>query len=145
MIVARGATRAFRVCPARLSFSRVSQVVLRSNPPCRLTHRTNRSAFFFDNSGGYTTSVAILNPFLDASGQVVRLRFRDESGAVLYEQPITLANRSRMAVVTAEWAPATVGKRGTLSIETEGSGITAFGLLFNSNGPFSTLLSSEDR
>ena len=107
---------------------------------------TDRStSMLFDNTTGvYTTSVAILNTFADVT-QRVRARFRDESGSIIGERVMEIPPRSRIAAATPELIQASAGRRGTLFLESENSEIIAFGLLFNSNGPFSTLLAVEDR
>ena len=113
-----------------------------SSIPLDATDRT--MSLVFDNSTGYTTSIAVLNTFFDVT-QRVRLLFRDESGAPITQRTIEIGSRRRTAAATTDLAPETAGRRGTLFLESENSEIVAFGLLFNSNGPFSTLLAVEDR
>ncbi len=94
-----------------------------------------------DNSSGYTTALAALNPTL----ATVRLRasFVDESGRAVAERTLELAGRERVTYVLRDLIPESAGRRGTLQFVGTGSQVVALGLLFRDDGPFSTLLVSD--
>ena len=97
----------------------------------------------FDNTQGYVTSIAVLNPFA-TTGQRIRLTFRDLTGGVVAQSFIDLGPRKQQALETTKIKEA-IDKRGTLTISSDsGSSIVVLGLLFNPAGAFSTMLPFSD-
>jgi len=91
-----------------------------------------------DNSPGYTTAFALLNP---SAAQVrVRLDVLDESGLQLASTTLTLGGRERGAWILRDLFPQMAGRRGTLRVVTLNTPVVGIGLLFGDDGPFSTLL-----
>ncbi len=112
-------------------------------------------SFPYDNSNGYLTALAILNPF-PSSGQRVRVQFRSENGGVVSEKFIGLGPRSRTVRLSGVAGPEdgvpgsgiakeTAGTKGTVTISSDSfSQIVAFGLLANPSGALSSLLAIND-
>jgi hypothetical protein len=92
----------------------------------------------FDNTGGYVTSVAILNPgsYSDSS---VPIRILDENGVELRRETITLAAGRKQAYAIPERWPETAGKRGAIRFEGSLCSWSVLGLRFNPSGAFTTV------
>lgn len=95
-----------------------------------------------DNSSGYTTALAILNP--TTAPVRVRAALVDESGQAVAERTVELAGRERVTYVLRDLISQAAGARGTLQITgVNNAQVVALGLLFRDDGPFSTLLVSD--
>lgn len=92
----------------------------------------------FDNTAGYMTSVAIVNPS-QYSESSVPVRILDENGNELRRETITLAAGRKLAFTTAERWPETAGKRGIVRFEGTLCSWAVLGLRFNPGGAFTTV------
>ncbi len=96
-----------------------------------------RVLFPFDNTGGLTTSYAIVNPISIASA-TVRVAIRDENGASLGAYSLSLDPREHVAFTSKERWPVTENRRGVIELSTTGVGLSALGLRFNDGGAFTS-------
>jgi hypothetical protein len=82
----------------------------------------------FDNTGGYTTGIALANLTNQAASIPVVLR--DDTGASLgTAAPIALAANAHNSFTLANTYPAIAGKRGTIELDTPAGGqIGALGI-----------------
>lgn len=94
-----------------------------------------------DNSSGYTTAFAILNP----STTAIRLRatFLDEAGRAVTTRELPLAGRERATYILRDLIAETAGRRGTLHVLALSGQAVGLALLFRDDGPFSTLLVTD--
>jgi len=90
----------------------------------------------FDNTAGYTTSMAIVNP--SDSTQTVTVAFYDTAGNRFLLDQFTLNPYEQAAYeLTSKW-PQTNGKRGTAVFQVSPWGAPVLGLRFNWTGPFTS-------
>ena len=92
----------------------------------------------FDNTKGFVTSVALLNPSSLADSQMP-LTVRDESGNVLRTDSIQLAAGNKLAFSLPERWPETQGRRGSIHFVASLTSWTAIGFRFNPGGAFTTV------
>lgn len=92
----------------------------------------------FDNTNGYNTSIAILNPTLFADS-TVPVSIYDQFGVLVKGETITLRAGNKQAFAIADRWPETRGKRGVIHFDGALTGWTGFGLRFNPNGAFTTI------
>ena len=92
----------------------------------------------FDNSRGFVTSVAVLNPSPFAD-ETVPITIYDESGKVLKSDAITLkAGRKIAFALPDRWAE-TAGKRGSLHFQGSLASWAVLGFRFNPGAAFTTV------
>jgi hypothetical protein len=92
----------------------------------------------FDNVAGYNTGVAVANT--TAVQANIAVIIRDDTGAMLQLQTLTLPALGQISFDLATRFPAAVQKRGTVEFGTPvGGQITVLGLRFNPTGAFSTV------
>ena len=93
----------------------------------------------FDNSAGFTTSMAICNPSASSSA-TVDVVFYNDAGTQIGQDQFTLTPRQHTAFATDVRWPATIGQRGVAVFRVSGSGTGApvLGLRFNWTGPFTS-------
>jgi hypothetical protein len=102
-----------------------------------------RSVMVFDNSAGYTTAVAVVNP-RDAGLVDVTVTFRDASGNVIGNDAFQLAPRRHMTYTLPGRISSVGGLKGVAEFRSVGAGgFSYMGLLFNSSGPFTTMFTME--
>jgi hypothetical protein len=93
---------------------------------------------YFDNTNGAATGVALANPTVQTVAVSVTLR--DDSGAPLGSNTITIPAMGHTSFSMADRYSATAQKRGTLEVKTPSTGqVTALGLRFSAGGAFSTV------
>lgn len=91
----------------------------------------------FDNTTGYTTSMAICNPD-DFSSQTVTVAFHDQQGTRFHLDQFTLSPLEHRAyAMDVNW-PQTAGKKGLAVFQVGPRGAPVLGLRFNSTGPFTS-------
>lgn len=96
------------------------------------------------NDGGYTSALAILNPYGTAGARYI-LTFRSENGGVVLTRTVSMGPRARLtfALNTPDYSSLN-NFRGTLEITADSCcGQTppvALGLLFNGSGPFTSTM-----
>lgn len=101
---------------------------------------TNRPGLIlpFDNSEGFATGVALVNPGTDRVS--LRALVRDETGLTLGQFGVPLIARGHTAFVVAERLPDSTGRRGTIEFQHSGSGkIAGLGLRFSPTGSFTSV------
>lgn len=91
----------------------------------------------FDNTSGFTTSMAIVNPNT-YSNAVVTVAFYDNSGARFHLDQFTMTPLEHAAFATDIRWPQTVGKRGIAVFTVSPWGAPSLGLRFNWTGPFTS-------
>lgn len=91
----------------------------------------------FDNTSGYTTSMAICNPST-YSQAVVTVAFYDSSGSRFHLDQFTLQPLEHTSFETDKRWPQTVGRRGTAVFTVSPLGAPVLGLRFNWTGPFTS-------
>jgi hypothetical protein len=92
----------------------------------------------FDNAGGYDTGVAIANGATASANIAVIIR--DDTGATLQSQSITLPAQGQTSFNLATRFPTAAQKRGTVEFSAPiGGQISVLGLRFNPTGAFSTV------
>lgn len=109
-----------------------------------------RYAVAFDNTQGFTTSLAICNTNLYYA-TTVAVTIYDEAGAQLSQHELNLPVRGHTAFATDVQWPSTINKRGTIwfgSFRTSAPSIpgstSALGLRFNWTGPFTSTHTIEE-
>ena len=91
----------------------------------------------FDNTRGYTTSVALQ---ATAGGFTYPVFIYDENGQQIGNMvSIRLEANDRAIFATSERWPTSAGRKGTILIDGPNPGLGVMALLFNSSGPFSTI------
>jgi hypothetical protein len=97
----------------------------------------------FDNTNGFSTGLAIVNPFSIINQYSII--FRTESGAILGSHQIILAARNQTSFSVSQMFPETAGQRGSMQLTVTGSGgqngFNWIALRFNPTGAFTTLTS----
>lgn len=104
-----------------------------------LETRDARSYFlWFDNTAGYTTSVAMSNG--QSSTAFVTVIIRDDTGRTLQTSILQMPAHGHTAFALPERYAATAGIRGTIEFQRSAAGqIGVLGLRFNPSGAFTTL------
>lgn len=100
----------------------------------------NPSAFVisFDNTTGLTSGIALCN--VSSQPASVKVIIRDDTGANLGSDIISLPGRGHISFVLTDRYGLTGGIRGTLELQTPSNGqISALGLSFNSQGAFTDI------
>jgi hypothetical protein len=98
----------------------------------------NRFVLMFDNSGGYATSIAVVNPDLTATTFDVTIR--NNEGAILKQAKMTLESLRHQAFSTATAWPETAGQKGSIEFRVAGDSfaVSALGLRFHPGGSFTS-------
>ena len=92
----------------------------------------------FDNTAGFVTSMAILNP--DSSqGANVTVAFRDEHGQPITTKTLGLNAGNRQAIVLPSQFPEVANQRGVAEFTSSSVEGSAFGLRFNPLGAFTSI------
>jgi hypothetical protein len=92
----------------------------------------------FDNTGGFTTSIALAN-LSDSTAAQVNFTFRDGQGLRLLQVALPeLPVQGHRAFRVIDLWPEMDGKRGTLEISSLSGEVTALGLRFSSGGAFTS-------
>ena len=92
----------------------------------------------FDNSEGFATGVALVNPGSDRVSLVAVVR--DESGLVLSQFGVPMVARGHTAFDLGGRSPGTNGRRGSIEFRHSGSGkVTGLGLRFSPSGSFTSV------
>jgi hypothetical protein len=100
-----------------------------------------RSGMVFDNTAGYTTAVAMVNPRDRGTIDVV-VHFRDSAGGPIVTDAFTLQPREHRAYELRSRTSAIANRRGFAEFRVSGAGGFAYlGLLFNSSGAVTTMFS----
>jgi hypothetical protein len=92
----------------------------------------------FDNSGGFVTSMAVLNPNAFATS-TVPVRIYDQVGTLLREETMSLQAGRKVAFATTDRWPETRGKRGTIHFDGSLTSWAVLGLRFHPGGAFTTV------
>lgn len=93
----------------------------------------------FNNTGGFTTAIAIVNY---ASSGTISVNIQSDTGAISHDS-FSLPAQGHMAFGLAQQFPSTAGQRGLIELYVPGSGrdapaLAAIALLFNPTGAFTT-------
>lgn len=98
----------------------------------------SRFVLLYDNSGGYATSMAIVNPDLDPT--TIDVTVRNGEGAILKQSKMTLESFRHQAFSTATTWPETAGQKGSIEFRVSGDslGVSALGLRFHPGGSFTS-------
>ncbi|MCU1237596.1 MAG: hypothetical protein JWP63_5563 [Candidatus Solibacter sp.] len=92
----------------------------------------------FDNSAGFSTGIAMVNPGADRANLVAIVR--DENGLILGQFGVPLIARGHTAFVVAERLAASKGRRGSIEFQHTGNGtVTGLGLRFSTSGSFTSV------
>ncbi len=91
----------------------------------------------FDNTQGFTTAMAVLNP--DPADAAVSIIFRDENGQLISNESLTLGANSRQAFSLPIQFPKVVGQRGVAEFTSNNLELMALGLRFNSRNAFTSI------
>ncbi|HEY3739908.1 MAG TPA: DUF3500 domain-containing protein [Bryobacteraceae bacterium] len=92
----------------------------------------------FDNSQGYTTAAALVNPDSTQSATVQAV-FYDESGNTLSTNTITLPAHGQTAFALADLVPATANTRGLADFSSSTVALTGIGLRFSPTNTFTSV------
>jgi hypothetical protein len=92
----------------------------------------------FDNTQGYSTTLAITNPSA-TDNTSLQLRFWDPSGSILLTRDIQLSAGTTIAFSLPDRFSELAGRAGQLRIESSGSRLSTIALRFNPSGAFSTV------
>jgi hypothetical protein len=93
----------------------------------------------YDDSEAFETGVAIANRSAGSPADLM-LILRDESGATILEDPVTLPARGHISFVAGARYPVLSGLRGTIEVQSRsGSAISVLGLRFNPTGSFTSV------
>jgi hypothetical protein len=93
---------------------------------------------FDDTAGQFTTSIAIANT--TNSAQNISIEFDDSSNNPLLKDILALGPMQHMAFATTDRYSQLAGTKGLLRIFADPASTAVLGLLFNSTGPFTTIL-----
>jgi hypothetical protein len=113
------------------------QPVLEAAVPVRVP--AGRMVADFNNSGGFSTGIAISNP--STATITVNFLFRDESGVVRSSKQVALLPNNHSAFFLGSEFPELQGMKGSLEVTTANPfhEFAAIGLLFTPSGTFTTL------
>ena len=92
----------------------------------------------FDNTQGYSTSMAITNPSMTDLAEV-QLRFWDLDGREILTRELRLGPGTTVAFSLTEQYPELNGRVGQARAETSDDRLSAIALRFNSSGAFTTV------
>lgn len=101
--------------------------------------RSNSGKFvlLYDSSTGFATGAALANP--SPLGSIdIRAEIRDEAGAILGTETITLPALGRMVFEVQQRFPQTAGKRGSIRFDTSPRTLAGLGLRFSPFGTFTS-------
>lgn len=101
-----------------------------------------RSTMIFDNTRGFVTGIAIVNP-REFGGTTFTLVFRDEGGNRFHLDQITLGRLQKQVFVLSDRFPQTAGRRGSIEFQGVSSYIAGLGLRFNPGGAFTSFHTFE--
>jgi hypothetical protein len=93
---------------------------------------------FDDTAGQYTTSIAIANT--THAAQSIAIEFDDASNSPLLKDTLALGPMQHLAFATTDRYPQLAGTKGILRVFADPADAAVLGLLFNSTGPFTTIL-----
>ena len=102
------------------------------------TNLSTQLAVPFDHTNGYATGVALVNPF-SYTGATITVTFRDESGNSFLTDSFTMAAQQHMGITLTRRYPSTIGRRGTVSYQTDQLWLNVLGFRFSPSGVFSTV------
>ena len=114
------------------------RVVGRSDQEAAVTLTSTGSRFVlpFDNTTDFTTSMALVNTTA-TFGTTVSVVIRDEAGAQLAADSISLGGRGYTSFALGTRFASTLARRGTVEFSSS-TQITGLGLRFNQNGAFTS-------
>jgi len=101
-----------------------------------LTATSSRFVLPFDNTGEFTTSMALVTSTVGL-GSTVSVIIRDENGAQIGADTIALGSRGQLAFALDSRFASTSNRRGTVEFSSS-TQITGLGLRFNQNGAFTS-------
>lgn len=88
----------------------------------------------------FVTSVAFAN--ITDTTRTLILEFDDEQGNVITTREYLLPSHGHIAFATTDQFPESIGRRGLMRVVSDQASFTALGFLFNSMGPFTSLVTS---
>lgn len=102
----------------------------------------NHSFLLFDNTGGFSTGISLVNPsrFTIAT---VTVNIRDENGNRLLLDQFTIPFRSKQVFSMTDRWKESAGKRGSVELTSTPGDFTALGLRFHPAGAFTSFHSLE--
>lgn len=103
---------------------------------------STRSFLLFENTGGFQTGVAIVNPSRFSTATVT-INIRDEQGARILLDQMTLRPLSKQVFSLSDRFPSTTGRRGSIELTSSPGNFTVLGLRFNPGGAFTSFHSLE--
>lgn len=101
-----------------------------------------RSGLIFDNTEGFVTGMAMVNPS-GTTFSTVTMAFRLEDGSRVHLDQFTMDPREHRAFALTTAFPQTRDKKGVIEILAHGGGIALLGLRFSPRGPFTSFHSFE--
>jgi hypothetical protein len=102
------------------------------------TGRTANLLMPFDNTGGFVTGAALVN--LTSQPVVVNATLRDDTGAQIDLQAVSLPALGHASFVVRDRFPSTTGRRGVIDFQNVGGGAVAgLGLRFSPSGSFTSV------
>ena len=102
------------------------------------TNLSTQLALPFDHTNGYATGIALVNPF-SYTGATITVTFRDENGNIFLTDSISLTAQQHIGITLTQRYPSTIGRRGTVSFQTNQLWLNALGSRFSPSGAFSTV------
>jgi hypothetical protein len=91
----------------------------------------------FDNTSGFTSAYVVLNPDLESATYVL-VTVRDDMGAIMKSEVVTIPKAGKVVWVLPEKYPQTAGKYGRVTLTASGALLSAMGLRFNPGGAFTS-------
>lgn len=98
----------------------------------------NRFLLPFDNTSGFVTSVALVNPGSSGTATVF-ITFRDELGRPLLTGSLTLSPRNHTAFALPDQFKDLIGRRGVADFQTSLLTLSALGLRFSPAAAFTSV------
>lgn len=92
----------------------------------------------FDNTGGFVTALALLNPS-SFSTTSIPIEILDEAGNRIATDIVRLNAGNKIAFTTADRWPGTAGRRGTIQLADGLYSVAVLGFRFSPTGAFTTL------
>jgi hypothetical protein len=92
----------------------------------------------FDNTGGYTTSIALSN--ISTANKSFDIEFDTENNSVITTDTLNMNSFNHTAFATTDRYPSLAGQKGLLRIKASAKDISVIAFLFNNTGPFTTVL-----
>lgn len=83
----------------------------------------------FDNTGPFTTAIALANPTTNAV--VIPVNIRNQAGQIIDQRTINLGAYNHTAFTLPDTWSSTAGRRGAIEFQTSGFGVAALGLRFS--------------